>query len=103
MDIGLISFYFVLKIGRDRKRKTIKLSQPVYIDKILAKLYLFQVNMSNTFMKECLLESKKKEAIVVEQERYQRMTGLIIFFMVETRPDIAFATSIVSQCAKNLS
>ncbi len=31
------------------------------------------------------------------------MTGLLIFSMVETQPDIAFATSVVSRFAKNLS
>ena len=31
------------------------------------------------------------------------MTGSLMFFMVETRPDIAFAISVVSQFAKNPS
>ncbi len=31
------------------------------------------------------------------------MTGSIIFSMVETRPDITFATSVVSRFAKNPS
>lgn len=35
-----ISFYLSLKVDRNRERKIIKLSQPVYINKILSKFYL---------------------------------------------------------------
>ena len=40
-------------------------------------------------------------SIVAEKKRYQGMTSLIIFSMVEMRLDIAFATSVASQFAKN--
>ena len=30
------------------------------------------------------------------------MIGLLIFFMIETRPDIAFSTSVIGQFTKNL-
>lgn len=39
-NMGPISFYLGLKVSRDRERKTLKLSQPAYIDKILAKFHL---------------------------------------------------------------
>ena len=35
VDMGPISFYLGLKVTRDREKKTIKLSQPAYIDKVL--------------------------------------------------------------------
>ncbi len=38
-----------------------------------------------------------------KQEKYHGMTGSIMFLMVETWPDIAFATSVVSRFAKNPS
>ena len=34
-------------------------------------------------------------------KQYQAIVGSIIFAMIETRPDIAFATSVVSRHAKN--
>lgn len=40
VDIGLISFYFGLKVSQDHEKKSIKLFQPIYIVKILAKFYL---------------------------------------------------------------
>ena len=41
-DMGPISFYLGLKVERDREKKIIKLSQPSYIDKVLAKFHLEQ-------------------------------------------------------------
>lgn len=53
--------------------------------------------------KTALLEQKtNKEAFLSEQEHYQEMPGSLIFSIVKTKPDIAFATSISSCFAKNL-
>ncbi len=51
-DIGLISFYLELKVKRNQAKKTLKLLQPAYIDKILAKYYLNKAKLCNTLMKE---------------------------------------------------
>lgn len=45
-----ISFYLGLKIERNCKQKTIKLSQPAYINKIIQKFYLNQANLINIYM-----------------------------------------------------
>lgn len=105
MDMGPISFYLGLKVDRDRERRTIKLSQPAYIEKILTKFHLDKANPVNTPMKESAFLSQRTEgeASPSEMERYQGMIGSIMFSMVETRPDIAFATSLVSSFAKNPS
>lgn len=50
-----------------------------------------------------LLPNASAQASPSEQEKYQGMIGSIMFSMVETRPDIAFATSVVSRFAKNPS
>ncbi len=55
-------------------------------------------------MKEAIfLPNEGPEAKQAERERYQGMTGSLMFSMVKTRPDIAFATSVVSRFAKNPS
>lgn len=104
VDMGPISFYLGLKVDRDREKGHSSFLQPAYIDKILAKYHLDQAKPSNTPMKEgTLLPSERTEASSAEQERYQGMTGSLMFSMVETRPDIAFAISVVSRFAKNPS
>lgn len=102
-DMGPISFYLGLKVEGDRKKKTIKLSQPAYIDRILARFHLDKAHPVNTPMKEnSLLQPRSKgEASASEKERYQGMTGSLMFSMVETRPDIVFVTSVASRQAKN--
>ncbi len=74
VDIGPVSFYLDLKVSRDCVKKKIKLLQPAYIDKILAKFYLSQANTSNTPMKETPLEPSEKKATAAKRERYQGMT-----------------------------
>ncbi len=105
VNMGPISFYIGLKVERDCERKTIKLSQPAYINKVLQKFHLDQANSTNTSMKERIifLPNAGTQASPSAQENYQGMTGSIMFSMVETRPDIAFATSVVGRFAKNPS
>ncbi len=103
-DIGPISFYLGLKVERNQVRKTLKLLQPAYIDKILAKYHLDQAKPCNTPMKKGISPSNKGlKASQAKRERYQGMIGSLIFSIVETRPDITFATSVVSRFAKNPS
>lgn len=104
VNMGPISFYLGLKVQRDRENRTIKLSQPAYIDKVLSKFHLNKAHSVNTPIKEtALLEQRTDgEASPSEKERYQGMEGSLMFSMVETRPDIAFAPSIASRFAKNL-
>lgn len=70
-NIRPINFYLGLKVMQDRVKKTLKLSQPTYIDKILAKFYLDQAKISNMSMKETLLLSNEgKQTTATERERY---------------------------------
>lgn len=103
VDMGPISFYLGLKVERNRQEQTIKLSQPTYINKVLSRFHLGKAHAVTTPMKEsALLQSRTdSQAIAAEKERYQGMTGSIMFSMVETRPDIAFATSVAARFAKN--
>lgn len=52
VDMGPISFYLGLRVDRDREQKTIKLSQPAYIEKVLARFHLDKANPVITSMKE---------------------------------------------------
>lgn len=69
------AFSFVdmgLKVDRDRRQKTIKLSQSVYIEKVLAKFHLDKANLINRPMKESafLNQRTEGEASPPEKERY---------------------------------
>lgn len=103
-DIGQISFYLGLKVERDRQRRTIKLSQPAYIEKVLQKFHFYQANSCTTPMVEAAELTPcpdKTEASQANREKYQAMTESLMFSMVKTRPDIAFSTSVAIRFAKN--
>ena len=73
--------------------------------KVLRKFFLDQANPTNTPMKGStqLLPNNEGTITEAEREKYQGMTRSLMFSMVETRPDIAFAISVASQYAKNPS
>ncbi len=105
LDMGLISFYLGLRVDRNKEEKTFKLNQPAYIEKVFPKFFLDQANPTNTPMKESikLLPNNEGTAAEAEGEKYQEITRSLMFSMVVTRPDIAFATSVASRYAKNPS
>lgn len=103
VDMGPISYYLGLKIERNREERTLKLSQPAYIDKIVHRFGLGSAKPCNTPMREDFLIPNEKQATEAEVKNYQAMVGSIMFAMIESRPDIAFATSLVSRFAKNPS
>ena len=101
VDMGPISYYTDLKIERDRSARTLTLSQPVYIEKILDRFFMRTAKSATTPMREGDLFKNESQATERDIKQYQAMIGSIMFAMIETRPDIAFATSLVSRHAKN--
>lgn len=80
----------------------LKLFKPAYIDKIFAKYYLNLIKLYNTSIKEVILfPNKKQEVMKAKKERSQIITESLMFLIVETWLDIAFATSVVTRFAKN--
>lgn len=104
VDIGPINIYLGLKVKTDWAKRMMKLLEPAYIIKILTKYYLNQAKSCNIPINEgILLPNKCLEVTYIKQEQYQSMTGSLIFSMVETRLNIAFAISVLSHFTKNLS
>lgn len=104
VDMGLISFYLGLKVEKDHQKSTLKLSQLAYINMIYAKYHLNLAKPCNIPMeKATFFPNKGQEANQAKQKRHQGVIGSLMFLMVKTRPDIAFAMSVVSRFAKNPS
>ncbi len=101
VDIGPLAFYVGLKVTRDRKQKTIKLSQPGYIEKLLDRHGMLKAKTAKIPMRETPLVPYEKPVSSNEKTKYAAKIGSIMYAMVETRIDIALATSMVSRFAKN--
>lgn len=72
VDMGSISFYLGLKVERDQSRRTIILSQPVFINKVLEKYHLNKANTVNTPIKktEPLMPKTNGKIFLSESETY---------------------------------
>lgn len=105
VDRGPITFYLGLNVDRDWEKNTIKLTQSAYVNKILHKFHLNQANPSNMPIKESIIMQTQTESqeTAAEIKKYYQMTGSLIFSMVETRLNIAFATAFAVHISKNSS
>ena len=102
-DLGETSYILGIKLLRDRKNKTLALSQAVYIDKILArfsmensKTGLLPFRHGITFSKD---QSPKTSEEIERMRRvpYATAVGSLMYAMLCTRPDICFAVGMVSR------
>lgn len=86
-----------LSIHRNRKEKFVYVSQPDYTSKIIRRFHMDQCNPTNLPVTPGLYLSKsetEEEAINVP---YKEATGSLLYLMLSTRPDIAFAVNQISQ------
>ncbi|KAH9727197.1 hypothetical protein KPL70_008566 [Citrus sinensis] len=106
-DLGEASYILGIKLLRDRKNKTLALSQAVYIDKILArfsmenfKTGLLPFRHGITFSKD---QSPKTSEEIERMRRvpYAKAVGSLMYAMLCTRPDICFTVGMVSRYLSN--
>ena len=102
-DLDEIYWLLNIKIERDRKAKTISLSQSAYINKILrcfnlqeVKVILMPVDV-NTKLSKDQCASSEKEKDHMKNVPYCQAIGSLMWAAIGTRPDIAFAVSLLSQ------
>ncbi|KAH9704344.1 hypothetical protein KPL70_011418 [Citrus sinensis] len=106
-DLGEASYILGIKLLRDRKNKTLALSQAVYIDKILArfsmensKTGLLPFRHGITFSKD--QSPKTSEEIErMRQVPYAEAVGSLMYAMLCTRPGICFAVGMISRYQSN--
>ncbi len=103
VDMGPLAFYVRLKVIRDREKKTIKLSQPRYIEKLLDCHGMLKIKTTKVLMRETVLLPSDAPISDLKKAKYLAEVGSIMYAMVETRIDITFTTSMVSRFAKNPS
>jgi Reverse transcriptase (RNA-dependent DNA polymerase) len=102
-DLGPASYYLGIQITRDRERRSICLSQEAYIARVLQAMNMTDCQPVSTLM-ELGLDLQKEMTPVASLEsikKYQSAIGLLMYAMLSTRPDLAFAVSTLSQFATN--
>jgi len=103
-DLGPLHAFLGLEVYRNRTKRTLHLSQSKYIQKILSihRMELCDPAMTPADPHVRLETSKPEfEATLYERKRYQSAVGSLMYAMLGSRPDIAYAVSQVSQYSVN--
>ena len=100
LDLGPVHQFLGIQIERDRQKCTLRIHQKPYIKAILKRFQMDNCNGVSTPMEANLQldpASDTYKASLANQINYQRAIGSIIYAMLDTRPDLAFAVSTLSQ------
>ncbi len=78
VDIGLLEFYMGLKVTHDCKQKTMKLSQPGYIEKLVDRHGLLKAKTAKIPMRVASLVPYEKPVSSNEKTKYAAKIGSIM-------------------------
>jgi hypothetical protein len=106
-DMGEAHFILGIEIDRDRSTRTLCLSQKSYVKKVLERYGMNDSKPIATPLDTGVKLSKADCPTTAEQGAemknipYQSAVGAIMYAMLGTRPDIAFAVTQLSQFSSN--
>lgn len=102
-DLGPCKYYLGMEVIRDRQNRTLKLSQRSYLEKVLRDFDMWDCNKrhdtpidTHTKLQKAEQDYEPKPA---EIKWYQRAVGSLMYAMLGTRPDVAYAVSVISRFA----
>ena len=99
-DLGELHWCLGMRVTRDRKKKTIKLDQAKYIGDVLKRFNMTECKPVAT-PAEPSVKLTKNTGSTNSNVPYMSAVGSLMYAMVGTRPDIAFAVGAVSRYASN--
>jgi len=103
VDLGDINWLLGVSVTRNLKDKTISLGQQAYVEQILARFGLSDARPDVTPMEpgaDYHFDSPSVSPTLLtpaEKTTYREMIGSLMYCATMTRPDIAFAVSMLSQ------
>jgi hypothetical protein len=103
-DLGPCYFYLGMEVIRDRPRRTLRLSQEAYLRKVLEDNHMKDCSTVSTPMETSMRlipADNNHQAPASLRHQYQSAVGSLMYAMLGTRPDLAFAVSVVSRFASN--
>lgn len=99
-DMGAASRILGIDIKRDRKEGVLYLSQKNYLEKVLKRFNMSEARSTTTPMgSHFKLSSVRDIAECVDERKvpYSSAVGSLMYAMVGTRPDIAYAVGLISR------
>lgn len=99
-DLGPASSFLGMRITRDRSKKLLTIDQQNYTESIISRFQMDNAKPRRTPLPEGIHLQKGPPGYRAEASKrtyYQQMIGSLIYLMIGTRPDIAWAVSRLSQ------
>jgi Reverse transcriptase (RNA-dependent DNA polymerase)/Integrase core domain len=97
-NLGGLKYFLGIEVCRNKK--SIFLSQRKYILDLLTEVGMLECKPAETPCVKNIKLDENRSSKSVNKERYQRLVGKLIY-LSHTRPDIAYAVSIISQFMHN--
>jgi Reverse transcriptase (RNA-dependent DNA polymerase) len=99
-NLGGLKYFLGIEVARSKEG--IVLSQRKYILDLLAEVGLLDCKPVDTPVAQNIKLGEFPNQVPIDKHRYQRLVGKLIY-LSHTRPDIAYAVSLVSQFMHNPS
>lgn len=102
-DLGSAKRILGMEIERDRSKRVLRLSQNSYISKVLSRFEMNNVKTVSTSLGQHFRLSITQAPETHEEKRfmeripYASMVGSVMYTMVCSRPDLAYAVSMISR------
>jgi len=102
-DLGPCSYYLGMSIQRDRQNRILYLSQEAYINKVVHQFGLSECAPVSTPIETSppTENSPEYRCPLKQKVEYQRIVGSLMYIMLGTRGDIAYAVSMASRHLAN--
>lgn len=102
-DLGPVAYYLGMTVTRDRQRRILRIGQRSYLEEAIRQTGVWDAVCVATPMEISSLEpaGDEYEATPEFKTRYQSYVGTLMYAMLGSRPDIAFAVSCVSRYSAN--
>ena len=102
-DLGACTYYLGMTVSRDRANRILRLGQTGYTEKFLADHNMLSSAPAPTPITSDKFHAAEDDFMATDTSRlnYQSAVGSLMYAMLGTRPDIAFAVSVVSRYASN--
>jgi hypothetical protein len=101
-DLGPVQQYLGIQVERNRQKRLLRIHQRPFIETILKRFQMENCKGVSTPMEANIhLTAAINTASPQEKADYQRAIGSIMYVMLGTRPDLAYAVSTLSQFSIN--
>ncbi|CEM19559.1 unnamed protein product [Vitrella brassicaformis CCMP3155] len=104
-DLGEVDIFLGLRIIRDRQKRTLQITQPQYIDKMLKRFSMENANpvdfpcVSGIQLTSEMSPKTDEDKTKMKKVRYRQLVGALMFCSVTCRPDIAYVVKELARYA----